>query len=99
MSRASLERDRIQTRRPRLPRAACRGARTDAFFAESGPLVYAAKNLCQRCPELVLCRTWGIAFEEFGIWGGLTAKERVLLRRSNSSFAVWTRLVEDGDDD
>jgi hypothetical protein len=98
MGRASLERDRLRTPRPRLPRAACKGARTDAFFAESGPLVFAAKKLCERCPEMVLCRTWGLAFEEFGIWGGLTAKERNLLRRDRASFAVGPGLVEDGDD-
>lgn len=68
--------------RPRLDAAACRGARTEAFFADIGPVAHAAKALCGRCHEQAACRAWGLAHEEFGIWGGLTARERHAIRRT-----------------
>ena len=35
-----------------------------------------AKSLCAECPVSELCREWGLSQETFGIWGGLTEKER-----------------------
>ena len=39
-----------------------------------------AKDVCRRCPVLAQCRAHGLACEDYGIWGGLTAKERVAMR-------------------
>ena len=66
---------------PRLESAACRGAQTEIFYAESGPAVSRAKLVCAACPDRIACRRWGIEREEFGIWGGLTARERARERR------------------
>ena len=36
-----------------------------------------AKALCQNCPAIYLCAEYAVkAREAFGIWGGLTYKER-----------------------
>lgn len=36
-----------------------------------------AKDLCAECPLLYTCREYALeANEEFGIWGGLTARDR-----------------------
>ena len=66
---------------PRWESAACRGAETEIFYAESGPAVSRAKLVCAGCRERETCASWGIAREEFGIWGGMTARERARERR------------------
>ena len=51
----------------------------------SGPAtrrVTTAKAICDRCPVLPACRTWALAHEAYGIWGGLTEHERARLRRT-----------------
>jgi WhiB family redox-sensing transcriptional regulator len=48
-----------------------------------------AKKLCDACPILKQCAVWGLAHEEFGIWGGTTARERADRRR-----AIGLRLIE-----
>ena len=69
-------------------RAACRGTPDpDLFFPLhiTGPAarqVAAAKAISARCPVLPACRTWALAHEAYGIWGGLTERERAHLRRT-----------------
>lgn len=53
-------------------RAACRGINTDVFFSE----VKNSKRSCKDCPVADLCRTYAIAHEEYGIWGGTSKFER-----------------------
>jgi len=35
-----------------------------------------AKSICRTCPHKAECAEWGINNERFGIWGGLTQKDR-----------------------
>lgn len=75
---------------PSSGRAACRepGIDADLFFpvGDSGPAVRqaaAAKAVCARCPVVAQCRDWALASAEpDGIWGGMTAAERRIARRS-----------------
>jgi WhiB family redox-sensing transcriptional regulator len=67
--------------------AACRTADPELFFPVTevgGPAARAtiekAKRICGRCPVLIRCRDLGMR-ESDGIWGGLTASERVLYFR------------------
>lgn len=62
---------------------ACRTSDPDLFYAEAAAAELEAKRVCSACPVLERCREWGLAREEFGIWGGLTAKERAAHRRSS----------------
>lgn len=39
------------------------------------------KEVCRSCPCLDECAEWGISKERWGIWGGLTPKERERIRR------------------
>lgn len=71
-------------------RGSCRKAETILFFEpELGHRVLgkererAAKGICRRCPVVAQCRSHGLAVEEFGIWGGLTARERDAMRRDD----------------
>src|SRR5207302_10723600 len=68
--------------------AACRG-RPDLFFApddsetrsERRRREAAAKSVCARCPVRIDCLTDAFTSDErFGIWGGLTERERRSLR-------------------
>jgi WhiB family redox-sensing transcriptional regulator len=67
-----------------VAQAACRGADTNLFFPERGDTaaVQAAKAICRSCPVLELCRQHALSHPaERGIWGGLTASERVKARQ------------------
>lgn len=39
-----------------------------------------AKKICNSCSHIVECREWGIKNETHGFWGGLTPRERKLIR-------------------
>jgi len=75
--------------------AACLG-RPDLFFApdesetrsERRRREAAAKSVCGRCPVRNDCLADALASDErFGIWGGLTERERRSLRRSGNSVS------------
>jgi len=63
--------------------ARCRGEETERWFSDIGNtranslLIRQAKQVCQACPVRLECLNHALdAKEEFGIWGGLTARER-----------------------
>ena len=66
--------------------AACVGENLDIFFplgdqATHHALSNQAKQVCARCPVMSVCRAWALRTSpEFGIFGGLTAHERRLVR-------------------
>ncbi len=66
--------------------AACVGQDLDIFFplgdqATHHALSNQAKEICSRCPVMATCRAWALRTSpEFGIFGGLTAHERRLVR-------------------
>lgn len=73
---------------PYLDDAACRGVDSDTFYAESGAAILEAKSICGRCACRDLCLEWAIKREEFGVWGGTTARERAALRRERGMRLV-----------
>lgn len=63
--------------------AACTGMDLDMFFPEYEKNSGAAKAVCCFCPVMQTCLLYALANHiQFGIWGGLTARERKRLRRS-----------------
>jgi WhiB family redox-sensing transcriptional regulator len=65
-------------------RGACAGANPNIFFPEDEKdLVLVGKALvyCSGCPVLDLCRRYAMDNEDYGIWGGTTARQRRSLRR------------------
>ena len=44
----------------------------------------AAKRVCRECPVLRQCRAHALAAEDYGVWGGLTAHERDLIRQDSA---------------
>ena len=58
------------------------GSYPDLFFAEGNSFlsIREAKKFCTACPVVMQCATYAIKWEEEGIWGGLTARERAYYR-------------------
>lgn len=63
---------------------ACVDAAGAAFFPPRGtpyPAIVATKRICEGCPVLEKCREHGLRHEKFGIWGGLSERERRRIRK------------------
>ena len=62
--------------------ANCRGADADLFFPERGASTRKAKAICAACDVRQECLDYAIASgEKFGIWGGMSERERRRVRR------------------
>ncbi|BBZ24035.1 WhiB family transcriptional regulator [Mycolicibacter hiberniae] len=63
-------------------RALCSQTDPEAFFPEKGGSTREAKKICQRCAVRSECLEYALAHDErFGIWGGLSERERRRLKR------------------
>lgn len=68
--------------------ANCRGADPDLFFPERGASTRTAKGICRECTVRADCLEFAIvSSEKFGIWGGLSERERRKIRRERSIAA------------
>nr|WP_166755071.1 WhiB family transcriptional regulator [Modestobacter marinus] len=63
-------------------RALCAETDPEAFFPEKGGSTREAKRICTGCEVRVDCLEYALTMDErFGIWGGLSERERRRLRR------------------
>lgn len=63
-------------------RALCAQTDPEAFFPEKGGSTREAKRICQGCEVRDRCLEYALANDErFGIWGGLSERERRRLKR------------------
>ena len=63
-------------------RALCAQTDPEAFFPEKGGSTREAKRICAGCDVRAECLEYALAQDErFGIWGGLSERERRRLRR------------------
>lgn len=63
-------------------RALCAQTDPEAFFPEKGCSTREAKKVCQTCDAKAECLEYALAHDErFGIWGGLSERERRKLKR------------------
>ncbi|MGH3825619.1 MAG: WhiB family transcriptional regulator [Pseudonocardiaceae bacterium] len=63
-------------------RALCAQTDPEAFFPEKGGSTREAKRICAGCEVRAECLEYALAFDErFGIWGGLSERERRKLKR------------------
>ncbi|MGV0741614.1 WhiB family transcriptional regulator [Mycolicibacterium sp. XJ870] len=63
-------------------RALCAQTDPEAFFPEKGGSTREAKRICQGCEVKNACLDYALAHDErFGIWGGLSERERRRLKR------------------
>lgn len=62
--------------------ANCRGMDPELFFPGVGEAVKHIKAICRQCDVQVECATFALnSGERFGIWGGLSERDRRVLRR------------------
>lgn len=63
-------------------RALCAETDPEAFFPEKGGSTRDAKRICQGCEVKKECLEYALANDErFGIWGGLSERERRRVKR------------------
>jgi WhiB family redox-sensing transcriptional regulator len=75
-------------------RAACRQADPDSLFVQ-GAAQNRAKNVCLGCPVRTECLADALDNRvEFGVWGGMTERERRALLRRRPEVKSWSRLLE-----
>jgi WhiB family redox-sensing transcriptional regulator len=65
--------------------ANCLGVDPDLFFPERGASTREAKSVCRSCEVRGDCLEYALAHgEKFGIWGGLSERERRRVRRQRA---------------
>jgi WhiB family redox-sensing transcriptional regulator len=75
-------------------RAACLNGDPDALFVQ-GAAQNRAKAMCLGCPVRTECLADALDNRvEFGVWGGMTERERRALLRRRPDVQSWSRLLE-----
>ena len=76
--------------------AACGGSRPDELFVR-GADQHRAKRVCGACPVQAECLAEALDNQiEWGVWGGMTERERRSLLRRRPNVQSWRRLLEAG---
>jgi WhiB family redox-sensing transcriptional regulator len=79
--------------------ALCAETDPEAFFPEKGGSTRNAKMVCARCPVRRDCLETALDRDErFGIWGGLSERERRRLRRRANPLHILPDVDLDADD-
>jgi WhiB family redox-sensing transcriptional regulator len=62
--------------------ALCAQTNPDAFFPEKGGSTKSPKSVCASCDVVGQCLAYALANDErFGIWGGMSERDRRKLRK------------------
>lgn len=65
-----------------LNQALCAQTDPEIFFPEKGGSVRLAIDICNECEVRLECLEWALTNnEKYGIWGGMTAKDRERLKK------------------
>ncbi len=74
--------------------AACQASRPDELFVR-GAEQHRAKQVCLGCPVRTECLAEALDNGiEWGVWGGMTERERRALLRRRPNVRSWRRLLE-----
>ncbi len=74
--------------------AQCKQARPDELFVR-GAAQNRAKQLCGGCPVKTECLAEALDNQiEWGVWGGMTERERRAVLRKRPNVVSWRRLFE-----
>ena len=66
-------------------RALCAQTDPEAFFPEKGGSTREAKRICSECPVRIECLNYALRRDErYGVWGGMSERERRRLKRMAS---------------
>jgi len=73
---------------------ACSAAEPDALFVQ-GAAQQQAKQVCMGCPVIAECLADSLDnHTEFGVWGGMTERERRALLKRRPNVLSWRALFE-----
>ena len=72
---------------------ACLDTEPDLFFSDFALDIALAKDICAECPLIEACRAYTVKHENAGVWGGLSASERFILRGNKE--AIETHEIAD----
>jgi WhiB family redox-sensing transcriptional regulator len=92
--------DALQRRPVWQDEGICAQTDPEAFYPEKGGNTRPAKQICASCPVKVECLEWAVENREgFGVWGGLSERERRPLlekrhRRVQDNPAVVAQVLE-----
>jgi WhiB family redox-sensing transcriptional regulator len=76
--------------------ALCAQTDPEAFFPEKGGSTRQAKQVCRNCPVRAECLAYALAHDErFGVWGGLSERERRALRDRERRVPRYSRSSAD----
>ncbi|MFH0412850.1 WhiB family transcriptional regulator [Corynebacterium sp. L4756] len=79
-----------------VTQAKCRNGDPDALFVRGAEQRKAAV-ICRHCPVLDECRADALDNRvEFGVWGGLTERQRRALLRKNPHVTSWADYLAEG---
>ena len=75
-------------------RGRCRGLEPDALFVK-GAAQQVAKQVCLGCPVIAECLADALDNRtEFGVWGGMTERERRALLKRRPDVTSWRSVFE-----
>jgi len=78
---------------PWWQQAACQAADENIFFVERGDSSLAARGICAGCIVQEPCLEWGVINKEpFGVWGGLSVRNRRKVSQTISAGADWEEV-------
>lgn len=73
--------------------AQCRNADPDRLFVK-GAKQQEARVICRGCPVLTQCLSYALDERvEFGVWGGLTERERRAMLKARPDIACWSSFL------
>ncbi|PTR44495.1 transcription factor WhiB [Rhodococcus sp. OK611] len=77
-----------------VERALCRTEHPDQMFVR-GAAQREAATLCRRCPVIVQCGIEALDNAiEYGVWGGMTERQRRALLKRHPNVESWADLME-----
>jgi WhiB family redox-sensing transcriptional regulator len=77
-------------------RGLCRGVEPEVFFPISEEDAWRAKEICAACNVRESCLVFSLANRErYGVWGGVTEKERQDMFRRGVAQRVLSKALQD----
>ncbi len=94
--RGTVDSERSFERGEWVTMAVCRQGDPDALFVRGAEQRKAAA-ICRRCPVQMECRADALDNKvEFGVWGGLTERQRRAVLRKNPHVTDWAEHLAEG---
>jgi WhiB family redox-sensing transcriptional regulator len=94
MTNASVEVGEAEARIAWVAKARCRGVDPDQLFVR-GAAQRKAATICRHCPVLMQCGADALDNRvEFGVWGGMTERQRRALIKQHPEVDSWAEFFE-----